>query len=59
MMPNTVKKVGSGYKVVEKSTGKVVKNASGTPVSKHKQSKSQAIAQERAIYLSNKRRGKS
>ena len=57
-MPVKVKKVGDLYRVVEASTGKIVKGKSGKAVSKGFASKERAQKQANAINASLKKKGK-
>jgi len=58
-MPNTVRKIGDKYRVVEAATGAITKNATGTAVDGggHR-SKAAASAQARAINASQRGRGR-
>ena len=52
-MPNTVQKISGKFRVIDKTTGEVTKNASGTPVDGGGYTtKSHALAQATAINIS-------
>jgi len=58
-MPVKVKKVGKKYRVVEAGTGKIAKNKKGTALDGGgHSSRAKAIAQEQAVNISLKKRGK-
>ena len=56
-MPNSIRKIGAVWRVVEKKTGKITKNAGGKPVDGGGYfSKEHAMRQAATIHMSQHKR---